>query len=78
MGKRCQLESSNPIYSPLDHSLPLFKAKPDDKRDDSTVYKELIGSLNHAIYTPPYISLAVSKLAQFNQDSTATHLNAAR
>jgi Reverse transcriptase (RNA-dependent DNA polymerase) len=79
MAKRFQLESSNPVHTPLDHSLPLLNAKPHDRRADPTLYKELIGSLNHlAIYTRPDISFAVSKLAQFNQDPTTTHLNAAR
>jgi hypothetical protein len=78
MGKRCHLESSNPIYSPLDHSLPLFKAKPDDKRDDSTVYKERIGSLSHAIYTPPaYLPRRIQACA-IQSRFYATHLNAAR
>jgi hypothetical protein len=38
-----------------------------------------MGSLNHlAIFTRPDISLAVSKLSQFNQDPSITHLNTAR
>jgi len=38
-------------------------------------YQHVTGSLNHlAIYTRPYIAFAVSKLAQFNSNPTATHL----
>ena len=46
------------------------------KRADANT---LTGSLNHlAICARPDISLAVSKLSQFNQDATVTHVNAAR
>ena len=79
MAKRFHLESSNPVFTPMDHSLPLLKATPDSKRADGTLYRELTGSLNHlAIYTRPDSSLAVSKVSQFNQDPTTTHFNAAK
>ena len=64
---------------PLDHSLPLAKAKFNSMRLDDTLYKELTGSLNHpAICTRPDISLGISKLSQFNQNPMVTHLNATR
>ena len=79
MAQRFQLESCNPTFTPLDHSLPLLKAEPESPRADGTLYKELTGSLNHlAICTRPDTSLSVSKLSQFNQDPTITHHNAAR
>ena len=79
MAQRFQLESSISTFTPLDHSLPLQKADFHSKRADGTLYKELTGSLNHlAICTRPDISLATSKLSQFNQDPTVTHHNAAR
>jgi hypothetical protein len=79
MAKRFQLENCNPTSTPLDHSLPLLKADPDSPRADQTLYRELTGSLNHlAITTRPDVSYAVSKVSQFNQDPTITHLNAAR
>ena len=56
-----------------------MKADFDAMRANSTLYKELTGSLNHlAICMCPNTSLAVSKMSQFNQDLTVTHLNAAR
>ena len=79
MAKRFQLESCNPTFTPLDHSLPLLKAEFDTPRTDETLYRELTGSLNHlAICTRPDTSLAVSKMSQFNQDPTITDHNAAR
>ena len=77
MTKCFRTESSISTLTPLDHSLPLVKADFDSMRADDTLYKELTGSVNHfAICTRPDTSLAVSKLSQFNQDPTVTHLNA--
>jgi hypothetical protein len=79
MAERFQIDPSISVPTPLEHSLPLVKLGENDKRADPTYYKELMGSLNHlAIFTRPDISLAVSKLSQFNQDPSVTHLNAAR
>lgn len=79
LAARFRIESCNPTMTPIDYSLPLLKADQNDKRADATLYKELIGSLNHlAIFTRPDISLAVSKLSQFNQDPSMTHLKATR
>jgi Reverse transcriptase (RNA-dependent DNA polymerase) len=79
LAQRFQIDASIPVPTPLEHSLPLVKPGENDKRADPTHYKELMGSLNHlATFTRPDISLAVSKLSQFNQDPTTAHLNAAR
>jgi hypothetical protein len=41
-------------------------------------YQRLTGSINHlAVFTRPDIAFAASKLAQFNSNPTAKHLNAA-
>ena len=79
MAQRFQLESFNSLTAtPLEHSLPLQKADFHSRRADGTLYRELTGSLNHlAICTRPDISLAVSKLSQFNKAPTITHYNAA-
>jgi hypothetical protein len=79
MAQRFGIKASSSPLTPLEHSLPLVKPTANDKRADPTLYKEFMGSLNHlAIFTRPDISLAVSKLSQFNQDANLTHLNAAR
>jgi hypothetical protein len=79
MAQRFEINASSSALTPLEHSLPLVKPGANDKRADPTLYRELMGSLNHlAIFTRPDISLAVSKLSQFNQDANLTHLNAAR
>ena len=74
-----ELTNSKPCETPLDPSLPLVLAKPDDKPIDLTSYQSLTGSLNHlAITSRPDIAFAVSRLCQFNSNTTATHLKAAR
>jgi hypothetical protein len=73
------LTNAKPYDNPLDPSLPLVHATPDDKLVDPTSYQELTGSLNHlAITSRPDIAFAVSKLCQFNSKPTFTHLKAAR
>jgi hypothetical protein len=56
----------------------MLKSKPGDKLCSAKYYQHIMGSLNHlAAYTRPDIAFAVSKLAQFNANPTATHLKAA-
>jgi Reverse transcriptase (RNA-dependent DNA polymerase) len=73
------LMNSKPVDTPLDYSLPLVKATPDDKLCDQTTYQELTGSLNHlAITSRPDITFAVSRLCQFNSNPTVTHFKAGK
>jgi Reverse transcriptase (RNA-dependent DNA polymerase) len=52
--KRFNMDKCNPKSTPLEHSLELFKATPDDSR---TLYQEIVGSLNHlALFSRPDIS----------------------
>ena len=74
------LTAATPYDTPLDPSLPLVQAQPNDKLCDQISYQELTGSLNHlAITSRPDISFAVSRPCQkFNSKPTSTHLKAAR
>ena len=73
------LTNSKPVDTPLDPSLPLVLATPNDKLCHQKTYQELTGSLNHlAITSPPDIAFAVSKLCQFNSNPTHTHFKAAK
>jgi hypothetical protein len=64
--------------TPLDHSLPLQIAGPDDRMCNLEYYQHLTGSINHlAVFTRPDIAFAAAKLAQFNSNPTATHFAAA-
>ena len=76
---RFQMQNARPARTPLDHSLPLVKATPRDKRADPTEYQEITGSINYvSIITRPDITFAANKLSQFNSDPTITHIKAAR
>ena len=76
---RFNMTNSRPAKTPLDPSLPLLSTQQDDKRADTLLYQEIVGSLNHlAVYSRPDISYAVSKLSQFLIDPNETHMSAAR
>ena len=50
-----------------------------DPAADQSLYREIIGSLNHAaVWTRPDISNSVSKLAQYLHDPSIAHLTAAK
>jgi hypothetical protein len=72
---------SNAIIAstPMDPSLPLLKAQPNDRAANIREYQELVGSLNHsAVFSRPDISCSVSQLSQFLTKPTSTHMAAAR
>ena len=72
------LIDAHTVSTPLDKTLPLLAAVPGEKMCNPEYYQYLTGSLNHlAIFTRPDIAFAASKLAQFNSNPTAIHLNAA-
>jgi hypothetical protein len=71
--------NSHTAQTPLNASLPFLKAQTNDKHADQHLYQEIIGSLNHiAVYSRPNIAFTVSKLSQFLNDPSETHMMAAR
>ena len=71
------MTNAKTISTPLEPGCQLLKATQTDKLCDPTCYQELTGSLNHlTVFSHPYISFAVSKLAQFNVNPTMTHWKA--
>jgi hypothetical protein len=73
--KRFQMETTATASTPLQPSLPLLTARPNDKKANQQLYQELVGSLNHiAVFSRPDISCAVSQHSQFNKDLSETHL----
>jgi len=76
---RFQMQDSMPVNIPLDPSLLLHQRLPHETPANQDLYQQITGSLNHlAVYSRPDISYAVSKLSQFNNDPSTTHLTAAR
>src|SRR5947199_4615903 len=79
MAKWFQLTDSKLFQTPRDSSLPLLEATPEDKLCNQSAYQELTGSLNYlAITSRSDVAFVVSRLCQFNQKPTFTHLNAAK
>jgi hypothetical protein len=75
---RFNMTNCKTASTPLEPGCQLLVATPNDKLCDSTLYQELTGSLNHlAVFSRPDIAFAVSKLSQFNSNSTNTYLKAA-
>src|SRR5271170_4549643 len=71
------LTDAHMASTPLDKSLPLLAAVPGEKMCNIEYYQRLTGSINHlAVFTRPDIAFAASKLAQFNSNPMAKHLNA--
>src|ERR1700694_346977 len=52
MVSRFNITNSRTAQTPLDASLPLLKAQPNDKHADQLVYQEIVGSLNHFAVAP--------------------------
>ena len=74
------MEQCRPAKSPMEQAY--IKPTPEDykaTKDDITAYQSLIGALNWiSIMTRPDITLAVSRLAKYNQNPTAEHMQAAK
>jgi hypothetical protein len=77
--ERFGMQDAKPAYTPMNPSLKLRKRQDGDNPADATLYREIVGSLNHAaIYSRPDISFAISKLSQFMSDPSDTHMAAAK
>jgi hypothetical protein len=77
--ERFGMQDAKPVYTPMDPSLKLHKRQDGENSTDATLYREIIGSFNHAaIYSRPDIAFSVSKLSQFMSDPTDIHMAAAK
>ena len=80
---RFGMQDCKPAYTPLPTNIRLRKRDYDpdnpDPAADETVYREIIGSLNHpAQWSRPDIVNAISKLSQYLHDPSVNHLTAAK
>jgi hypothetical protein len=81
--QRFGMQDSKPASTPMPSNVKLHKRDYDtenpDPASDPLLYREIIGSLNHAaVWTRPDISNSVSKLAQFLHNPSVTHFTAAK
>ena len=73
------MQDAKPVYTPMDPSLKLRKRQDGDNSTDATLYREIIGSFNHAaIYSRADIAFTISRLSQFMSDPLDIHMAAAK
>ena len=78
--ERFRMQDCKPAYTPLPTNIRLHKRDYDpdnpDPPADQTLYREIIGSLNHpAQWSRPDMVNAVSKLSQYLHDLSVNHLH---
>ena len=81
--ERFGMQDCKPAYTPLPTNIRLRKRDYDpdnpDPPADQTLYREIIGSLNHpAQWSRPDVASAISKLSQYLHDPSVNHLTAAK
>lgn len=74
---RFQMEDCNPVNTPAKCGTKLHKDL-DGKKVDSTLYKQIIGSLMYLTATRPNIMLSVSLISRYMENPTELHLLAAK
>ena len=75
--KRFQMMSCNPTSTPVEPGLKLVKDE-SEKSVDSTLFKQVVGSLRYLYNTRPDISFAVGLISRFSNDPKASHWAAAK
>ena len=73
------MQNCNPVKTPLDASIKLHKRQDNEPPADDTLYREIVGKLNHlAIYTRPDLAQSLSKLSEFLSKPSEEHMRAAK
>ena len=70
--KRFQMMSCNPTSTPVEPSLKLVKDE-SEKSVDSTLFKQVVGSLRYLCNTRPDFSFVVSLISRFSNNPKASH-----
>ncbi|XP_060201925.1 uncharacterized mitochondrial protein AtMg00810-like [Lycium barbarum] len=74
---RFQMRDCNPVNTPTELGLKLHK-DPTGKKVDSTLYKQVVGSLMYLTATRPDIMYSVSLNSRYMENPTEMHLSAAK
>ncbi|KAM7520343.1 hypothetical protein LguiB_019305 [Lonicera macranthoides] len=74
---RFQMKDCNSVGTPTEMGLKLVK-DPEGKRVDSTIYKQIVGSLMYLTTTRPDIMHAVSLISRYMESPKEMHLLAAK
>jgi len=75
--ERFQMMDCNPVNTPVELGLKLHK-DPTGKKVDSTLYKQIVGSLMYLTATRPDIMYFVSLINRYMENPTEMHLLAAK
>jgi hypothetical protein len=74
---RFQMQDCNPVNTPFEYGLKLNK-DPEGKKVDSTLFKQIVGSLMYLTATRPDIMYVVSLISRYMESPTEMHLLAAK
>ncbi|KAG6510578.1 hypothetical protein ZIOFF_028603 [Zingiber officinale] len=74
---RFQMKDCNPVSTPTEFGLKLNKDH-EGKKVDSTIYKQIVGSLMYLTATRPDIMYSVSLISRYMENPTEIHLLAAK
>jgi len=74
---RFQMKDCNPVSTPTEFGLKLNKDH-EEKKVDSTLYKQIVGSLMYLTATRPDIMYSVSLISRYMENPTEIHLLAAK
>ena len=72
-----QMVNCNSVTTPVEHGLKLIKDH-EGRKVDSTLYKQIVGSLMYLTTTRPDIMHAVSLISRYMENPTQLHLLAAK
>ncbi len=72
-----QMKDCNPVSTPTEFGLKLNKDH-EGKKVDSTLYKQIVGSLMYLTATRPDIMYSVSLISRYMENSTEMHLLTAK
>ncbi|CAL2255656.1 unnamed protein product [Prunus armeniaca] len=75
--KRFNMDQCNPVQNPVVPGFKLMKDE-DGVRIDSTLYKQMVGSLMYLIATRPDLMFIVSLISRYMERPTEIHLQAAK
>ncbi|GKV36625.1 hypothetical protein SLEP1_g44733 [Rubroshorea leprosula] len=74
---RFRMKDCNPVSTPIDAGMKLVK-NPEGKKVNSTLYKQIVGSLMYLTATRPDIMHAVSLISRYMESPKEMHLLAAK
>ncbi|XP_048127806.1 secreted RxLR effector protein 161-like [Rhodamnia argentea] len=74
---RFQMKNCNPVTTPTEFGLKLLK-DPDGSKVDSTLYKQIVGSIMYLTGTRPDIMHDVSLISRYMEHPTELHMQAAK